>query len=274
MQPTERRLRLQVAKAVALEAGRLAMRFFRNRDALSIETKLNALDLVSQADREVEQLIRTQLLDAFPEDGFLGEESGSHSGQGAWVVDPIDGTYPFLKGTPVWCTSIAYHLEGQAQVGVIYDPNTDELFSAARGEGAFLNGKRLELPTTEGLSGGTIAIGHSPKVSNDPSIRAMEFVLQQGGLYQRNGSGALMAVYVAAGRHVAFYETHINSWDCLAALLMIEEAGGWTNDFLANDGLHQGNYLIAGAPGTEPVMQELLAYARPETWLATRTHWV
>ncbi len=272
MDASARRARQRAAEAVAQEAGRLALRFFRNRNTLSIETKLNALDLVSQADREVEDLIRNRLLGAFPEDGFLGEESGTQAGEGAWVVDPIDGTFPFLKGTPLWCTSIAYHHNGQAQVGVIYDPNTDELFSAARGEGAWLNGQPMQLERLEGIEGGTVAVGHSPKVPLEPSVRAVEWILRHGGLYQRNGSGALMAAYVAAGRHVAFYETHINSWDCLAALMMVEEAGGWVSDFLSNDGLHQGNYLLAGAPGTEADLQALFEFAAPHDWLRSRGH--
>src|ERR1700730_10666092 len=131
--------RLAVATPLIREAGDLAAGFFARRETLTRETK-GPQDFVSVADREVEALIRTRLAEAFPNDGFLGEESGGAAGECCWVVDPIDGTNNFLRGLPLWGVSVAYAIASEPVIGLIYLPCVDRLYSAVRGQGAWCNG--------------------------------------------------------------------------------------------------------------------------------------
>ncbi len=108
---------------------------------------------------------------------------------------------------------------------------------------------------------GTVGVGYSPRRDSAPVVQTLSRLLAEGGMFQRNGSGALMLAYVAAGRLIGYYEAHINSWDCLAALTMIREVGGWTNDFLADDGLTRGNAVAASAPGLAGAMRRLSGLA-------------
>jgi myo-inositol-1(or 4)-monophosphatase len=256
--------RFSAAQAIVREAGDLAMRYFRDRDSLAVESK-GAQDVVSAADRAVEAMILDRIAARFPADSVLGEETGGpQSWDGAtplWVVDPIDGTACFVNGIPVWCVSIALVVSSEIEIGVIYDPNADELFAAHRGHGATLNGVPMRPSTATCFAEGTVGIGYSPRREAAPVVQAIAQLLAEGGMFQRNGSGALMLAYVAAGRLIGYYEAHINSWDCLAALAMIREVDGWTNDFLAGDGLTRGNAVGAAAPGLAEAMQRLSGLA-------------
>ena len=245
--------RLQAAKELAREAGAKALDLHRGRTTLDVISK-GPQDRVTEADRAVEDLIRDGLADRFSGDAFLGEESGASAGgldqhEGIWVVDPIDGTDCFVFGIPSWCISIAWLHRGQMTVGVIYDAIHDEMFAAARGHGAFLNDRPITASSATDTSGGLIGIGYSSRVSPAATLAAMQRLMEAGGMFHRCGSGALSLAWVAAGRLVGYFEPHINSWDCLAGLLLVREAGGWTNDFLAGDGLTRGNPAIASAPG-------------------------
>ena len=250
--------RLETACNIAREAGALALAYFRDLGSLTIERK-GLQDEVSQADRAVEELIRQRLAENFPGEGILGEEGGlagsatasTQNSGGLWVVDPIDGTACFVVGIPVWCVSIAWIVEGEPTVGVIYDPNADEMFAARRGGGAALNGKPLRLNDTGILTDGSVGIGYSTRRPPKDTLCFLEPLLTAGGMFQRNGSCALMMAYVAAGRLLGYYEPHINSWDCLAGICLVNEAGGWTSDFLAGDGLTAGNPIAAAAPGVK-----------------------
>ena len=255
--------RLRTAKDIAHEAGRAALAFFRNPDALEVVPK-GRQDFVSQADGAVETLIRDRLHQIFPDDGFLGEEGGaaidSRDASSIWVVDPIDGTSNFINQVPVWCVSIAYVRQGRIEIGVVYDPNVDELFAARRGHGAFCGETRLSCSSAGSLTEGTVGIGYSTRTTAAPAVDSIRRLLDAGGIYQRNGSGALMLTYVGAGRLLGYLEAHINAWDCLAGILLVREAGGWTNDFLANDGLLHGNPIIAAAPGVADALRAVAAF--------------
>lgn len=252
--------RFNAAREIARDAGRLALKHFLLRDTLKVETK-GVHDLVSEADRDVEALISSRLMALFPDDGFIGEETGVKAGgmkaAGIWVVDPIDGTASFLDGIPAWCVSIAYVVGSEIEIGVIYDPNAEELFAARRGHGATLNDRPIRARRAGGFKDGRVGIGYSLRVDPRPTVTAIERLLTGGGMYVWNGSGALMLAYVAAGRLIGYYEAHINAWDCLAGIGLIREAGGWTNDFLADDGLIHGNVIAAGAPGLAEAMRHL-----------------
>jgi myo-inositol-1(or 4)-monophosphatase len=246
-------LRLAAAEAVAREAGSLARRYYLVRDTLEIESK-GAQDLVSQADREVETLIRDRLARLFPEDGFVGEEHAhalKTDGGGHWVIDPIDGTWCFLNGIGSWCVSLAYERAGRIEAGVVYDPMADELFAARRGGGAVLNGVPIRVADATSLADGTVSLGYSLRVPVTSMLPLFDKLLNARGMYQRHGSGALGLAWTAAGRLIGYLEPHMNSWDCLAGLLLVEEAGGFTNDFLENNGLLDGNPVIAGPKALE-----------------------
>ena len=250
--------RRKQAEQIARDAGAFALTYFQQRDQLNIAKK-GLHDMVSQADQETEQLIRRQLAEKFPDDGILGEEDGLAAGTSGfiWVVDPIDGTWCFINGIGSWCVSIACVEDGVTVVGVIFDPNSGELFSAAQGLGTTLNGRPIELDAVQDLTAGTISTGFSHRSSPQEIAPVIAEILAQGGQFHRHGSGALGLAWTAASRLIGYVEPHMNSWDCLAGLLMIREAGGWTNDFLANDGLTEGGPVLACHPNLRDHVVEL-----------------
>src|SRR6185369_1546173 len=186
-------------------------------------------DMASEADLNTELLIRNRLKEKFPEDAFLGEETGRTdfaSGQGIWVVDPIDGTQPFISGLTGWCVSIAFVLNGSLEIGLIGSPSRGELFAGHRGAGATLNGEPIRVRSATRLTDGIVGVGYSPRVKPDEFLPLFSRLLSQGAMFYRDGSGALTLCYVACGRLIGYIEPHINSWDCLGALAIIQAAGG------------------------------------------------
>jgi len=258
--------RYLAAQSVAREAGRLALDYLMDRGGLQIETK-GPHDFVSAADRAVEALIARRLAAAFPEDALLGEESGRSTTAGAanllWVVDPIDGTANFVRALPDWCVSIGLMAEGRFEIGVIHVPALDELYAARRGEGAFCGGRPIRVSGCTAIAGATIGLDHSFDDPSEHHRAHIAAVHAHGGEYRRSGSVAVSLTRVAGGRLDGFIELHLNAWDVAAGIVLVQEAGGWTNDFLAEDGLAKGNPIIAAAPG---VRDELLAIAGLEAW--------
>lgn len=240
--------RFALAQTIAPEGGALALTYFNARESLIVEDKVNPQDMVSQADREVEDLLRQRIAKAFPDDGILGEEGGAQTGTSGftWVLDPIDGTSPFLAGLPHWCVVIAV-LQGEEVVaGVIAQPMTAELFSARAGQGTFLNGKKVYVGAELVLSNCNVGMGISHRSPIAPFVQSIASVLESGGMFYRNGSGAVMLASVAVGRLGGYYEPHMNPWDCLAGLLMVHEAGGRVLPFPPGEA---GGVVLAGAPG-------------------------
>lgn len=254
--------RVDAAEAIILRAGELALDYFRALDRLRIEHK-GPQDRVSEADRETERLIRDELERRFPQDGFLGEETGAGDSPGAaeftWVVDPIDGTDCFVHAIPVWSVSIALLRGGEMAAGLVFDPCADELFRAARGDGARLNGAPIRASGAQSLADGLVGVGFSHRVGPAPTLAALDALARAGGMFQRNGSAALTLAYVAAGRYLGFFEAHINSWDVLAGLALVAEAGGRCTPFLDDDGLHRGNPVVAAAPGVAAELERICA---------------
>jgi len=252
--------RLETAITVARSAGALAHSYFDRAASLTIEHK-GSQDLVSEADRETERHITEQLLTAFPQDGFMGEEHGLTPGSpesGTWVVDPIDGTQPFLLGLPTWCISIAYVVDDRIDVGVIYNPALGDLYAARHDGGATHNGVTVHVNSASALDQGLTGVGCSPRTTADDLSTIMHRLLSAGGMYQRTGSGAINLAYVATGQHIGYVETYIHSWDCLAALCLITEAGGRTSPFLAENGIMGAGPLVAGAPEVFDQLSALL----------------
>jgi myo-inositol-1(or 4)-monophosphatase len=207
-------------------------------------------------------LIRTRLRDAFPGDTFFGEEGGGEFSDSVWVVDPIDGTANFMRGIPQFCVSIAFVRHGRTQIGVIYEPVGDELFAAARGCGATLDGAALRVSGLNNIRHSTIEAGWSTRLPLERYVEIVSRLTQAGAGVRRGGSGALALAYVAAGRVDGYCELHMNAWDALAGLLLIEEAGGWTNDFLGGEGLTGGNPILACTPELAGTLVELTSIGR------------
>jgi len=244
--------RYQVARELAQEAAQMGLRHYAQRDGLEVEHKGDdRQDVVSAVDRQLEALIRDRLAQHFPEDGFVGEESG-HSRLDArcvWVVDPIDGTACFVNGLHAWCVSVGMMIDGVPALGVIADPNHDELFHGCIGRGAFVNDTPLRASQATDISHGPVGVGTFHPQGQEPFLPFLQKLLEGGGMFMRNGSGALTTAYVAAGRLLGYYETHLKSWDCMAGLVLLAEAGAERNDFLRGEGLLEGNPFLAAAPG-------------------------
>jgi myo-inositol-1(or 4)-monophosphatase len=248
--------RFDFATRLVQEAGDLALGYFRRFDTLTVRSK-GQQDMASEADLDTELLIRDCLRGRFPEDAFLGEETGRTefaTGQGIWVVDPIDGTQPFISGLTGWCVSIAFVLNGTLEMGLVYSPARGELFAGRRGAEATLNGRTIRVSTAVHLTDGIVGVGYSPRVRPDEFLPLFSKLLAQGAMFYREGCGALTLCYVACGRLIGYVEPHINSWDCLGALTVIQAAGGKINDFLLEDGLWKGNRVIAGPPALYPAL--------------------
>jgi myo-inositol-1(or 4)-monophosphatase len=249
--------RLLIACAVAREAGALQKRRFLDRDKVAFKFK-GPQDYLTATDGEVEKLVRGRLLSAFPRDTFLGEEDGGQVSDCTWVVDPIDGTSNFARGIPYFCVSIAFVLKGVASIGVIYQPMSDELFAAAKGMGATLNGEPMKASTTTSLDKSLIEVGRASRQPQAGYLAMLEKVMSAGMMIRGAGSGALALANVASGRVDGLFETHMYAWDCLAGIVLIEEAGGRVNDFLAGDGLLKGNVIFAAAPGIADALAEVV----------------
>lgn len=240
--------RYQFGLKLIAKAGLLALSYFNARDKLTIQLK-GVQDLASEADLNTELLIKKRLAQAFPQDAFMGEETGHteySEGQGIWVVDPIDGTQPFICGLSCWCVSIAFVQDFKVQFGMVYAPSRDELFAGGAGHPATLNGVVIKASNAKTVRDGMISSGYSPKAGPDIFLPVFEQLLREGGMFFREGSGALALCYVANGRLIGFFEALIKSWDCLGAVAILHAAGVRTNNFLSGGGLFIGNPLIAG----------------------------
>ena len=252
---------------VARSAGALALKHFRARDRLEIHSKRSLTDLVSNADREVEALIRAELSSAFPKDALLGEELGLTEGQSGrtWVIDPIDGTAPYLNGLPGWCVSIGLMEENKPLLGAIYAPMLDEMFLGARGVGATLNGDRIFVTDSFDLTTGLLGLGSNDLVPADRLGRLHADLAEAGIAWVRYGSGALMLAYVAAGRLVGYCEPRMSVWDCLAAYALIDAAGGRHRDIPKDEALLRA-FPVMGATNADYDRLAGLAQLDDEGW--------
>jgi myo-inositol-1(or 4)-monophosphatase len=250
--------RLAFTTELIREAGELAAGYFARRATLERETK-GPQDFVSIADREVEAFIRGRLAQAFPEDGFLGEESGGGASERCWVVDPIDGTNNFLHGLPLWGVSIAYAIAGEPAIGLIYLPCVDRLYSAVRGGSARRDGVPIHVSHVADLSQATITVGLSRRTSPDLSLPMFETALQSGCALRCLGSCVVALAMVAEGSADAYYEAHVQAWDCLAGILLVREAGGRTNEVSGSVMLSRGAPLLVSTPA----LFDRLAVAAP-----------
>jgi myo-inositol-1(or 4)-monophosphatase len=242
------------ASAIAREAGARLREFF----AQGVETEYKGdVDLVTVADRTSETLIRSRLGEAFPEHGIFGEEGTRDrmAGEFRWYVDPLDGTTNFAHGFPQFCVSLGLEQrsetlkggdDGKLVAAVIYDPMRDELFTAEKGKGAWLNGKAIRVSRTPELAEALVATGFpSRKRHMSPNVHFYhEFTLRSHGV-RRAGSAALDLAYVASGRLEAFWEFNLNPWDTAAGILLVKEAGGQVTDFSGGHFLLDSREILA-----------------------------
>jgi myo-inositol-1(or 4)-monophosphatase len=252
--------RYEFGASLIEEASALALRFNQRLDSLTIKSK-GTQDVVSEADVEVEALIRQRIAERFPGDAFFGEESGLSEVDGArhiWVVDPIDGTQPFLLGLSSWCVSIGLAYDGVLEMGFVAAPGRDEIFAGRRGHGATLNGAAISVSRSTSLDDGLLSIGMSPRIGVDEILPMFDHLLRQGVVYYREGSGALSLAYVAAGRLIGYIEGHLNSWDGAAGVAIVEAAGGRVNDWFSMDTLLTGAPIAAAPEALYSQLEALL----------------
>ena len=260
---------LTIAVKAARRAGNVINRGARELDLLTVTSK-GPKDFVSEVDREAERTIVETLLGTYPDHAILAEE-GTAKGANAdaenvWIIDPLDGTTNFLHGFPQYCVSIALAHRGQIAHGVIYDPVRNDLFTASRGRGAFLNDRRIRVSKRQHLRDCLVGTGFPFRDGSylDTYMRLMKAMIEQTAGLRRPGAAALDLAYVAAGFYDGFWEVGLNAWDVAAGSLLIQEAGGLIGD-LAGDGdfLH-GGQVIAATPKIFAQMVTALAPFRAE----------
>lgn len=222
---------LEVAIETAMEAGGILVSEFDHPAKISYKGEV---DLVTQADKRSEEAIVGRLKRYFPKHAIVAEEGGGQEGEERhrWIVDPLDGTTNFAHGYPCFAVSIGFEQEGELVAGVIYQPITKELFTASKGEGAYLNGRRIQVSQVDHLSTSLLATGFpSTKRARNPNIHFYwNFTLQSHGV-RRDGSAALDLAAVACGRFDGFWEFGLHAWDTAAGVLLVREAGGIVTDF-------------------------------------------
>ena len=221
---------LNVMMKTARKAGRGLLKDFGEVEQLQVSTK-GPGDFVSRADKQAEATIKEDLMEARPSYGFLGEEGGEIEGEDPtrrWSGDPLDGTTNFLHGLPHFAISIALEVRDEIVAAVVYDPIKDEMYTAEKGNGAYLNDRRLRVSGRVSLDSTIIATGTPFLGRGDrgPFLREINAVMAQTAGVRRWGAAALDLAYVAAGRYDAFWERDLSAWDVAAGLLLVKEAGG------------------------------------------------
>jgi myo-inositol-1(or 4)-monophosphatase len=250
---------LNVMIKAARRAARSLNRDFGEVENLQVSLKGPA-NFVSAADRRAEEIIREDLLQARPGYGFLGEEGGRHEGADkthTWIVDPLDGTTNFLHGIPHFAISIALERDGVLVAGVVYNPVSDELFTAERGKGAFLNDQRLRVAARPRLSESAVACGLPHYGRGDLTLFRKELaaVQEKVAALRRFGASALDLAFVAAGRFDVYWDRNLSAWDLAAGIVLVREAGGFVTDLDGKDAMLSNGTIVAG---NETLQRDLL----------------
>jgi len=253
---------LNVATKAAREAGRIINRASQDVGALKVQTK-DYNDFVSEVDRAAEQAIIDVLKEAYPTHGFFGEESGKTNTEAdsIWIIDPLDGTTNFLHNFPCYCVSIALQEKGVLTQAVIYDPVHNDLFTATKGRGAFLNDKRIRVTNRSKLQDGLISTGFPFKDFSymDVYVDIFKDMAKKTSGLRRPGSAALDLAYVAAGYTDGFFEINLSPWDIAAGALLVQEAGGIVGDFEGNESWLQTGNIVAANPKVFGQMLQVIA---------------
>ncbi|MEM8839901.1 MAG: inositol monophosphatase family protein [Pseudomonadota bacterium] len=251
---------MNVMVQAALKAGRRLKRDFGEVENLQVSVKGPA-DFVSNADRQAEKIVYEELKKARPKWGFLMEESGEEVGedpQHRWIIDPLDGTTNFLHSIPHFAISIALESQGQLMAGLVYNPVSEELFTAERGKGAFLNDRRMRVANRKTLATSVIGTGipHIGRPEHGKFILELAHLMGETAGIRRSGAASLDLAYVASGRFDGFWEHGLAPWDVAAGMLLISEAGGFVSDLDGGQKIFQTGGILCG---NEPIQKKLLA---------------
>ncbi|MEM9385893.1 MAG: inositol monophosphatase family protein [Pseudomonadota bacterium] len=262
---------LNIAIRAARRAGEIIMRALPRLHELTIHEK-QPNDFVSEVDRLAEQEIIDTIRASYPDHSFLGEESGrigeERGEENVWIIDPLDGTTNFLHGFPVFAVSIALQQRGALQHGVVYDPSRQELFTASRGEGAQLDGRRIRVGRRTNLNGALVGTGF-PYAQNleymDTYLAMFRAISEKTAGLRRPGAAALDLAYLAAGRYDGFFEMGLHPWDMAAGALLVREAGGLVGTFAGDERYLETGNIVAGSPKVFAEMLKTFAPHLPPT---------
>jgi len=262
MEPHQTSAAMNVAVAAAREAGKLISQSIGQLDKVKV-TQKNRNELVSEIDVLAEKTIIEELDRAHPDFNILGEECGDlgRDSDFCWVIDPIDGTHNFLHGHPHCAISIALKEKGEAVVAVVYDPLRNELFTARKGNGAQLDGRRIRVSANSKLSQSLLCTGFPYRDQQDtkPWIKTFALVLPRAQGIHRTGSSVLDFAYVAAGRYDGFWEFGLREWDIAAGALLVKEAGGLVTDISGGTDLSKSGNVVAGNPKIHEKLNHLVS---------------
>ena len=257
---------LNIAVSAARSASKIILRHVDRLDRLNVDSK-SRNNFVTEVDHMAEQAIIDTLLKAYPDHAILAEESGVQGeSEYQWIIDPLDGTTNFLHGFPQFSVSIALLHRGKLEQAVVMNPLSQEIFTASRGKGAFLNDRRIRVTGMRGLEGSLLGTGfpYHDYTHLDSYLEMFRALLPRTAGIRRAGSAALDLAFVAAGRLDGFWEIGLNPWDIAAGALLVQEAGGLVSDF--NGGQHfldSGN-IICGAPKVYSAMLKTIGPHLPQ----------
>lgn len=256
---------MNIMVSAARKAGRSLARDFGEVEQLQVSVKGPA-NFVSAADHKAEDIIYHELSKARPGYSFLMEERGKVDGVDEthrWIVDPLDGTTNFLHGLPLFAISIGLEREGQLVAGVIYNPISDELFTAEKGKGAFLNDRRLRVAARKSLADALVTTGipHLGRTGHPKFLRELEAVIKEVAGVRRTGSAALDLAWTAAGRFDAYWERGISPWDLAAGILLVREAGGLVTDLSGGDQMFEKGQVLAANSTVQRALLPMFAAA-------------
>ncbi|MBK9160092.1 MAG: inositol monophosphatase [Nitrosomonadales bacterium] len=252
---------LNTAVKAARRAGNLIYRSADKIDHLTITKKSHA-DFVSEVDRAAERIIIDTLLEAYPGHAILAEESGVQGeSEYVWIIDPLDGTTNFLHGVPQYAVSIALQHNGVLTQSVVYDPTKNDLFTATRGRGAFLNDKRIRVSKRRELVDSLIGTGfpYTRFEHMDAYMAIFRDLMQKTAGLRRPGAASLDLAWMAAGRYDGFFETGLKPWDIAGGCLLITEAGGMVSDLHGSNTFLKTGHICAGNPDIHPQLLKVIA---------------
>ncbi len=261
---------LNIAIKAARRAGQIINRASNDLDRLTVSTK-KPNDFVTEVDKAAEAAIIETLLEAYPTHGILAEESGQQAGKGdeeyQWIIDPLDGTTNFIHGLPQYAISIALAKGGVIEQALVFDPNRNELFTASKGGGAFLNERRIRVSGRTRLAAALIGTGFPYRMFEhiDLYLAIFKELAQKTAGQRRPGAASLDLAYVACGRYDAFWEFGLAPWDIAAGALLISEAGGLISDLRGEANYLETGNVVAGTPKVFAPLIKLIEEKLPET---------